>query len=152
MKLKRQEGHVKSVINMDGLERFIMAQECSYPIALKEIQSGRKMSHWIWYIFPQLKGLGRSYNSEYYGITDLEEAKAYLNHPILSERLREITEAMLNLPLNLTAREILGGIDAIKVKSSMTLFYIASNDKLYNDVLERYYQGKMDYRTLKLLS
>lgn len=137
---------------MDGLERFIEAQEYSYPIALKEIQSGRKKSHWIWYIFPQLKGLGHSYNSEYYGITDLNEAKAYLNHPILAERLREITKALLSLPQNLAAREILGGIDAMKVKSSMTLFYMVSREHLFKEVLERYYNGETDNRTSDILT
>ena len=80
---------------MEDLERFVKAQEHSYLIALKEIRSGRKMGHWIWYIFPQLKGLGHSSRSQYYGIADLEEAKAYLNHPVLAQRLREITETLL---------------------------------------------------------
>ena len=152
MKLKRRDGLVKYVINMEDLERFIKAQEYSYPIALKEIQSGRKKGHWIWYVFPQLKGLGHSYNSEYYGIADFEEAKAYLSHPILVQRLEEITEALLGLPQDMTAREILGGIAAMKVKSSMTLFYMASKEKLYKDVLDRYYNGDMDTRTLDILS
>lgn len=137
---------------MEDLERFIKAQEYSYPIALKEIQNGRKMGHWIWYVFPQLKGLGNSYNSEYYGIADLEEAKAFLNHPVLAQRLREITEALLGLPEHITARDILGGIDAMKVKSSMTLFYMVSKEQLYKDVLDRYYNGEMDTQTLNLLT
>ncbi len=152
MKLKRRGGFVKYVISMDDLDRFIKAQEYSYPIALKEIRSGRKMGHWIWYIFPQLKGLGHSSRSQYYGITDLEEAKAYLNNPILVQRLREITEALLGLPEHLTARDILGGIDAMKVKSSMTLFYMASKEQLYKDVLDRYYMGEMDTRTLDIVT
>ena len=153
MRLRKHEDLVKYVINsMDRLERFLKAQEQTYSVALKEIQDGKKIGHWIWYIFPQLKGLGRSYNSNYYGITDKNEAKAYLNHPILAERLGEITEALLALPKALTAKDILGGIDAMKVKSSMTLFYMVSNAKLYKDVLVRYYQGKMDNRTLCILN
>ena len=152
MKLKKREGHAKYVINMDDLERFVKAQEHSYPIALEEIRSGRKMSHWIWYIFPQLKGLGHSSKSQYYGLADLEEAKAYLNHPVLAQHLREITEALLGLPEHLTARDILGGIDAMKVKSSMTLFNMASKEQLYKDVLDRYYKGEMDTRTLDILT
>ena len=137
---------------MEDLERFVKAQEYSYPIALQEIQSGRKMSHWIWYIFPQLKRLGHSSRSQYYGIADLEEAKTYLSHPVLAQRLREITEALLALPEHLTARDILGGIDAMKVKSSMTLFYMVSKDQLYKDVLDRYYKGEMDTRTLDIIT
>lgn len=137
---------------MEDLERFVKAQEHSYLIALKEIRSGRKMGHWIWYIFPQLKGLGHSSRSQYYGIADLEEAKAYLNHPVLAQRLREITETLLGLPEHLTARDILGGIDAMKVKSSMTLFYMVSKEQLFKDVLDRYYKGIMDTRTLDIVT
>ena len=81
-----------------NLERFLEAQETAYPYALKELKQGQKRSHWIWYIFPQLKGLGRSYNSEFYDISGLDEAKAYLDHPILNQRLREVCEVILGLP------------------------------------------------------
>lgn len=136
---------------MGNINRFIEAQENQYSKALEEIRNGKKLSHWIWYIFPQMKGLGHSYNSNYYGIEDAQEAKAYLNNPVLSSRLREIAEALLCLPASLSARDILGGIDARKVKSSMTLFYIVSGEKIYKDVLERFYGGELDIRTLSLL-
>ena len=137
---------------MEGLERFIKAQELNYLTALNEIRSGRKLSHWIWYVFPQLKGLGRSYNSEYYGIANAEEAEAYLAHPILGERLQEITRALLELPSNLTARDILGGIDARKVRSCMTLFFQVSKEQLFLDVLNRFYEGKLDRTTINKLT
>ncbi len=137
---------------MEGLERFIKAQELNYLTALNEIRSGRKLSHWIWYVFPQLKGLGRSYNSEYYGIANAEEAEAYLAHPILGERLLEITKALLESPSNLTARDILGGIDARKVRSCMTLFFQVSKEQLFLDVLKRFYEGKLDRTTINKLT
>jgi len=132
---------------MKDIERFVSAQEHSYAIALNEIKNGKKRSHWIWYIFPQLQFLGHSRRSRYYGIEDEEEAKAYLNHPILAQRLREITKALLLLPHNLTAKEILGSIDATKVHSSMTLFYYISGESLFADVINRYYHGEIDYDT-----
>jgi len=135
-----------------GVKRFNIIQANSYADALEEIRNGRKRGHWIWYIFPQLKGLGHSYNSDYYGIVNIKEAIEYLNHPILGKRLREITEVLLSLPAGKTAREILGGIDARKVKSSMTLFYLASKETLFIDVINRYYDGKMDELTIKMLS
>ncbi len=137
---------------MDDLERFIKAQERAYEIALNEIKEGKKRSHWIWYIFPQLKGLGHSYHSSYYGISDFEEAKAYINHPILGNRLREISNALLSLPESLTARDILGSIDSTKVWSSMTLFSIVSGESIFAEVLDRFYNGKLDKRTQSLLN
>lgn len=137
---------------MRNLNRFIEAQESNYSIALEEIRNGRKYGHWVWCIFPQLKGLGHSYNSNYYGIANIKEAIEYLNHPILGKRLREITEVLLSLPEGLTAREILGGIDTRKVKSSMTLFYLASKETPFMDVINRYYDGNMDELTIKMLS
>lgn len=133
------------------LERFVKAQESDYATALAEIINGRKKSHWIWYIFPQLKGLGHSYNSNYYGIADFDEAKAYMAHTVLGARLREISRALLELPKENTAREVFGGIDAMKVKSSMTLFYLATKEELFKEVLDRYYAGKVDSRTIELL-
>lgn len=135
-----------------GVKRFNIIQTNSYADALEEIRNGRKRGHWIWYIFPQLKGLGHSYNSNYYGIANIKEAIEYLNHPILGKRLREITEVLLSLPEGLTAREILGGIAARKVKSSMTLFYLASKETPFMDVINRYYDGNMDEQTIKMLS
>ena len=136
---------------MYDLSRFLKAQERDYDTALSEIRSGHKRSHWIWYIFPQIKGLGYSYNSNYYGIKDAAEAGEYLAHPILGNRLREVSEALLGLPENLTAREILGDIDALKVKSSMTLFYAVSKEPLFRRVLDRYYNGELDHRTINKL-
>jgi uncharacterized protein (DUF1810 family) len=153
---------------MDGLERFIQAQG-TYPLineknsrfdlffpndyasALEEVKRGKKVGHWIWYIFPQLKGLGHSYNSNFYGISDFEEAQAYLNHPILGSRLREITNVLLNQTEDFSAQDIFGGIDSMKVKSCMTLFYMASKEQLFLDVLNRYYKGSFDKRTLEKL-
>lgn len=113
-----------------NLQRFIDAQKCIYNIALEEIKSGGKRSHWIWYIFPQQKGLGRSYNSEFYGLDSKEEAKAYINHPILGSRLREITKALLEHKGHRTIHQLMGSnIDVLKLKSSMTLFdKVAPND------------------------
>lgn len=102
--------------NDDSLERFLRAQLWDYETALKEISAGRKMSHWMWYMFPQMRGLGRSRNATYYGIKDLEEAKDYLSHPVLGERLREITTAFLQLS-GVSAREVFGHIDAVKMQN-----------------------------------
>ena len=124
-----------------ALSRFLKAQEHSYETALREIRNGRKMSHWIWYIFPQIKGLGKSVNSEYYGITDRSEAEAFLAHPILGARLRLITEALL-AHKGKKAEAILGGIDAMKVRSSMTLFDLVSPNDIFAEVLNEFYYGR----------
>ena len=123
-----------------NIDRFLQVQEHAYSYALEELKAGRKRSHWIWYVFPQLRGLGRSYNSEFYGISGLEEAKAYLEHPVLGERLREVCEVILGLPTN-DAREIFGGIDSRKLRSSMTLFDLASPDDVFARVLEKSFEG-----------
>lgn len=132
------------------LEKFLAAQEDTYTQALKEVKEGRKASHWIWWIFPQMKGLGLSYNSNYYGISGLEEARAYLDHPVLGQRLREITGVFLNLA-GKTAKEVFGGTDAMKVRSCMTLFDKVADDGLFRQVIDRYFDGKADRKTLKLL-
>lgn len=133
-----------------NLQRFLYAQEYDYSIALCEIQNGRKQSHWIWYIFPQIKGLGRSYQSEYYGIANRQEAEAYLAEPILNARLREITLALLEHK-DKTAQQILGGIDAKKVLSSMTLFDAITPNDIYADALNTFFAGKRCNRTLEYL-
>jgi uncharacterized protein (DUF1810 family) len=133
-----------------NLQRFLSAQEHDYPIALREIQNGCKQSHWIWYIFPQIKGLGRSYQSEYYGIANRQEAEAYLAEPILNARLREITLALLEHK-DQTAEQILGRIDAMKVKSSMTLFDAITPNDIYADALNTFFAGKRCNRTLEYL-
>ena len=132
---------------MEGLERFVKAQEQTYSVALKEIQSGKKTSHWIWYVFPQMKGLGYSYNSNYYGIENVEEARNYLNHPILGLRIREITQALLDLPNDFTARNVFGRLDALKVQSSLTLFYCISKEDLFLEAIDKFYNGVFDTKT-----
>ena len=136
----------------DRLERFIEPQEQDYEQALKEIRNGRKVSHWIWYIFPQLRGLGKSYMSDYYGIRDLDEAKAFLQDPYLGKHLQKISEALLNLD-NDNATQIMGRPDDMKLKSSMTLFACADPENaVFEKVLEKFYNGHKDGRTLKMLS
>ena len=135
-----------------SIERFVLAQEDSYENALSEIKQGRKRTHWIWYIFPQLSGLGKSNSSIAYAIYGLEEAKEYLAHPILSARLKEISEALLALD-NTDPIDILGPIDAKKVHSSMTLFSLISEDgSVFHKVLDKYYGGKLDKKTIELLN
>ena len=129
------------------LERFIEAQKYDYDGALREIKNGLKQGHWIWYIFPQIKGLGHSYNSEFYGISSKEEAKAYLEHPVLGSRLREITQAFLDYN-NKTADDILGFPDVLKVRSCMTLFDLVSPNDIFNDVLYKYYEGQRCDKTI----
>ena len=133
-----------------SLERFVDAQERMYNMALTEVKSGKKLSHWIWYIFPQLKGLDESNNSIYYGIDDIEEARAYLQHPILGARLREITSVFLD-SVGKNAQDVFGYLDAMKVRSCMTLFNEVSDDDLFRKVLERYYSGLADEKTLAIL-
>lgn len=136
----------------DRLERFIEPQEQDYEQAHKEIRNGRKVSHWIWYIFPQLRGLGKSYMSDYYGIRDLDEAKAFLQDPYLGKHLQKISEALLNLD-NDNATQIMGRPDDMKLKSSMTLFACADPENaVFEKVLEKFYNGHKDGRTLKMLS
>ena len=133
------------------LDRFINAQERTYEVALAEIKNGQKKTHWMWYIFPQLRGLGFSQMAYTYGIVDLNEAKEYLAHPILSERLIKITKALLDLNEN-DPEVILGDVDALKLKSSMTLFSLASEEgSVFYKTLEKFFEGSLDRETLKLL-
>lgn len=132
----------------NGLQRFIDAQADSYDTALQEIRNGRKTSHWIWYVFPQIKGLGFSYNAEYYGISSLQEAKDYLENAILRKRLFEITEALLqHKGENIEC--IMGDIDALKLKSSMTLFDMVYPGSIFAEVLDEFYGGERCGRTLE---
>jgi len=133
------------------LERFKQAQARDYNIALAEIRAGRKRSHWIWYVFPQLKGLGRSGTANFYGIEDMDEAEAYLADEELRANLIEISQALLELSTSDPVR-VMGGIDAMKLRSSMTLFAEASNsDPVFQKVLDKFYKGEPDARTLELL-
>ncbi|MBQ7561539.1 MAG: TIGR02452 family protein [Synergistaceae bacterium] len=135
-----------------NLERFISAQESDYNIALNEIKHGRKKSHWIWYIFPQLRGLGYSYNSDFYGIEDVDEAKKYLAHPVLGARLQEITRALLELKEN-DANKIMGSPDDMKLHSCMTLFaYISGNDSIFHKAINKFFAGQQDYNTLQIIN
>ncbi len=132
-----------------NLERFVTAQDAGgiYEQALGELRRGRKTSHWIWFVFPQIAGLGQSQMSRRYAISSLEEARAYLQHLVLGPRLLECTRTMANLHGG-TAEQILGGIDARKLQSCMTLFLRARPDEpLFQQVLERYYQGQPDAAT-----
>ena len=132
------------------LERFHKAQKFDYPVALGEIKNGRKESHWMWYIFPQLKELGYSSTAKYYGLTK-DEAKAYINDEILKSRLIEISQALLELTSS-NATEILGYPDDLKLKSCMTLFSeIAPEIEVFDQVLQKFFSGKKDDKTLKLL-
>ena len=124
--------------------------DLSKSLALEEIRGGRKRSHWMWYIFPQLRGLGRSSEAWYYGIGDLEEARAYLSHPVLGRRLREITGVLLDLPQT-DGISIFGGIDSMKLRSSMTLFRRAGEEELFQKVLDKFYAGQEDPETLAML-
>ena len=133
-----------------SLDRFIKAHEDNYDRALKEIKNGRKTSHWMWYIFPQIKGLGFSETARYYEIRGRKEAEEYMAHPVLSRHLFEISEALLSLECN-DARKVMGYPDDMKLKSSMTLFYLVSKDNLFKKVLEKFFDGEMDDRTEVLI-
>ena len=133
------------------LERFVTAQDNAYDAALRELRAGEKRSHWIWYIFPQIKGLGHSRNASYYGISGADEAKAYLAHPGLGFRLREATEAVMGIE-GRQIQEILPGIDALKFRSSMTLFDAVCPDDIFARALDKYFDGQRDEHTLRLLS
>lgn len=139
-------------MNINSLDRFIEAQEKMYPVALKELKAGKKRSHWMWYIFPQLRGLGMSSMAHTYGISGLDEAKAYLEHPVLSERIYELCGALLEHK-DKTAYEIFGDIDEMKLRSSMTLFALTNEDyTIFDEVLDCFFEGKMDEATLELIN
>lgn len=136
---------------MDGLERFVQAQESSYACALREIKNGRKTSHWMWYIFPQLSGLGHSQTARYYAIRDRAEAEAYLAHPVLGKRLLEISSELLKLE-SFDATAVMGWPDDLKLKSSMTLFGLVSREPVFRQVLEKYFRGEEDVYTVQAIS
>lgn len=137
-----------------SLKRFHDAQKdkyAGYEVALQEMKSGCKVSHWIWYIFPQLKGLGMSDMADYYGIDGLQEAQEYMADTVLRKRLIEISTILLNIEEK-SAPEIFGYIDAIKIRSSMTLFAEAAPEEpIFDEVLKKYYHGEKDEKTLDLL-
>lgn len=118
-----------------NLKRFVDAHHNIYASALKEVRSGEKQSHWMWYIFPQLRGLGHSRNSDYYGIADRDEAVMFLHHPVLGRNIKEITKAMLDID-GKSADEILGGTGALKFRSSMTLFNFVLPNDIFSEALQ----------------
>lgn len=134
-----------------NIQRFIKAQESDYEVALSEIKKGRKRSHWIWYLFPQFKEFAHSDIAEYYGLEDVGEAEAYLQHPVLGQRIREISEALL-LHRGKDVKEIFGELDAGKVRSCMTMFDYLSPNEGFRKVLDAFYGGKRGGRTLKVLN
>jgi uncharacterized protein (DUF1810 family) len=140
---------------MDGkdpfqLQRFVEAQDREFETALAELEAGRKQSHWMWFVFPQVAGLGRSPTAQFYGIRSLHEARAFLAHPVLGERYRRSVEALARWAGTRTAVEILGEVDALKLRSSLTLFEAASGDALFAQALEAFFEGP-DEATLQIL-
>ena len=140
------------------LDRFVRAQDDgdTYATALDEVRHGRKRTHWMWFVFPQLAGLGRSSTAQHYAISGLDEARAYLDHHVLGPRLREITSAAVAVP-DARAEEIFGGIDAVKFRSSMTLFRRAADGRdedraVFATALDRYFDGVPDTETERLLA
>ena len=133
------------------LDRFLIAQEPAFDTALDELHAGSKRSHWMWFVFPQLRGLGHSSLAQRYGISGIEEAKAYLQHPVLGRRLRRCVEAVLCVP-DRSLRQIFGSPHDLKFRSSMTLFALADGgEPHFQEALDRYCDGIMDPRTLELL-
>lgn len=137
---------------MGNLDRFINAQGEAYSRALAEVKSGRKQTHWMWYIFPQIEGLGQSSISQFYSISGLKEAREYLDNDILGNRIREISFELLNLNTS-QPEEVFGDIDALKLNSCMTLFEQASGDdeSVFSKVIDKFYDGERDKLTLDLI-
>lgn len=134
------------------LARFLRAQEMNYARAVAELRAGAKQSHWVWYVFPQLRGLGTSPAAHLYGLAGLDEAVAYLAHPVLGARLRECVNAMRDAPSD-DAAQVLGSVDALKFRSCLTLFQVvAPAEALWTTALARYFGGQPDARTLALLA
>jgi uncharacterized protein (DUF1810 family) len=152
VQLKQNIPHLKNSMDEYNLQRFLDAQKNDYAAALAEIKNGRKRSHWMWYIFPQLQGPGVSETSKYYAIKDLGEASAYLMHPVLGTRLAQISSELINLTNN-NATQIFGSPDDTKLKSSMTLFAATKNtNQLFDQVLQKFFNGTKDPATLKIIS
>ncbi len=134
-----------------NLKRFIDAQESKFQNALNEIKNGRKQSHWMWFIFPQIAGLGFSETAKFYAIKNIEEASLYLQHPVLDSRLIEISQALLEIE-GKSANQIFGSPDDLKLKSSMTLFSsVGDTNSVFETVLEKYFNGTKDLKTLKII-
>jgi uncharacterized protein (DUF1810 family) len=136
------------------LDRFVVAQDDrnTYDRALSELQAGRKTSHWMWFVFPQVSGLGQSPTAKHFELAGLDEAGAYLDHDVLGPRLLECCRTLLALDGGATAEQVLGAVDAMKLRSSMTLFARADPDeRVFSDVLDRFFDGTADERTIHLL-
>ena len=134
-----------------SLQRFLDAQKGDYENALEEVKNGQKRSHWMWYIFPQIHGLGFSETSRFYAIKNLDEGEAYLKHPVLGKRLIEISTALLDLDTD-DAHSIFGSPDDLKLKSSMTLFsQLPDADAVFQSVLQKYFNGEKDKKTLSII-
>ena len=143
--------HVYDMNETKSLSRFLKAQDNTYDEALKEIKNGRKRSHWMWYVFPQIRGLGFTDTSKYYAIRDLMEAQEYLEHPILGSRLIEISKALLELNTR-DALAVFGSPDEMKLKSSMTLFSLVPKaDPIFNEIINAFFAGEKDESTLQLV-
>ena len=134
------------------LQRFVIQQVDIFDHALAEIRAGEKRTHWMWFIFPQLRGLGHSAASQHYGIGSIDEARAYLNHPMLGPNLRQVTEALIVWSSRKTAEQIVGPIDALKLRSSMTLFDRIEAAGLFAEALDSFFDGQRDERSLALLN
>jgi uncharacterized protein (DUF1810 family) len=136
----------------NDLNRFIDAQKRDYALALSEIKNGRKQSHWMWYIFPQIYGLGFSETSRFYSIKNMQEAETFLNHPVLGQRLIEICNELLKSQTN-DAHKVFGSPDYVKLKSSMTLFSLLPNtNPVFQSVLDKFFNGEKDDKTLQIIS
>ena len=133
-----------------SLQRFVDAQETSYDMALSEIRNGRKKTHWMWYIFPQVEGLGFSATSKYYAIKDIHEAAEFLSHPVLGKRLIGICNELLKLESN-NANSIFGHPDDLKLKSSLTLFASLNTNPVFELVLGKFFGGQKDEKTLRII-
>jgi uncharacterized protein (DUF1810 family) len=136
---------------MSTLDRFVDAQRDGYEDALAELRNGRKRGHWMWFVFPQIAGLGQSPTARFYAIHDLDEAQAYLAHPLLAARLAQCTDAMLGWAGQRSAEAVLGGIDAVKLRSSATLFEAAGGDPRFGRCLAAFFDGDRDAATVRLI-
>lgn len=142
---------IEVLIVNNNLDRFLIAQQTYYRTALEEIRSGRKQSHWMWFIFPQIAGLGHSETARYYAIQDMGEAKAYMEDDTLRNNLIEISEALLEVDSD-DAGAVMGWPDNLKLKSSMTLFALAEPEcEVFQKVLDKFFGGEMDQRTVEIL-
>jgi uncharacterized protein (DUF1810 family) len=151
--------HRRDVSNVDypspyrlSLARFVAAQSGVHDLALAELRAGAKRTHWMWFVLPQLRGLGHSLMADRYGIEGLDEARAYLAHPLLGDRLRDCVDALLTHAGRRNAGEIMGVVDAIKLHSCLTLFEAAGGGALFASALDSFYAGERDRRTLAMVS